>query len=84
LRPTATARTQGPYALVRHPLYAAEIIGAIGLFLQYASPWTALLMVISLGFQLQRMRNEERVLGATFPEYAAYAARTRRLIPGVH
>jgi protein-S-isoprenylcysteine O-methyltransferase Ste14 len=76
--------TEGPYGLVRHPLYAAEVIGAIGLFLQYASPWTALLMVVSLGFQLQRMRNEERVLGATFPEYAAYAARTRRLIPGVY
>jgi protein-S-isoprenylcysteine O-methyltransferase Ste14 len=76
--------TEGPYALVRHPLYAAEVIGAIGLFLQYASPWTLLLMVISLGFQLQRMRNEERVLGATFPEYLAYAARTRRLIPGVY
>jgi protein-S-isoprenylcysteine O-methyltransferase Ste14 len=76
--------THGPYALVRHPLYAAEVIGAIGLFLQYASPWTALLMVVSMGFQLQRMRNEERVLGATFPEYVAYAARTRRLIPGVY
>lgn len=76
--------TEGPYALVRHPLYAAEVIAAIGLFLQYASPWTALLMVVSLAFQLQRMRNEERILGATFTEYAAYAARTRRLIPGLY
>lgn len=74
---------EGPYALVRHPLYAAEVIAASGLFLQYASPWTALLMAVSFGFQLQRMRNEEQILGATFPEYAAYAARTRRLIPGV-
>ena len=76
--------TEGPYALVRHPLYAAEVIAAIGLFLQYASPWTALLIVVSLGFQLQRMRNEERVLVATFPEYAVYADRTRRLMPGVY
>jgi protein-S-isoprenylcysteine O-methyltransferase Ste14 len=76
--------TEGPYAVVRHPLYAAEVVAAIGLFLQYASPWTALLMVVSLGFQLQRIRNEERVLGATFPEYVAYAARTPRLIPCVY
>jgi protein-S-isoprenylcysteine O-methyltransferase Ste14 len=76
--------TEGPYALVRHPLYAAEVIGAVGLFVQYASPWTALLMVLSLCFQLQRMRNEERILGATFPEYAAYAAGTPRLIPRVY
>jgi protein-S-isoprenylcysteine O-methyltransferase Ste14 len=30
------------------------------------------------------MRNEEQVLRETFSEYAAYAARTRRLIPGVY
>ena len=74
----------GPYALVRHPLYVAEEIAAIGLFLQYASPWTALLMVASLAFQLQRIRTEEQILREAFPEYAAYAARTRRLIPGVY
>ena len=55
--------TEGPYTLVRHPLYAAEAIAALGLFLQYASPWTALLMAVSLAFQLQRMRNEERDFG---------------------
>jgi protein-S-isoprenylcysteine O-methyltransferase Ste14 len=76
--------TDGPYALVRHPLYVAEEIAAIGLFVQYASPWTALLVVASFAFQLQRMRNEEQILRATFPEYAAYAGRTRRLIPGVY
>jgi protein-S-isoprenylcysteine O-methyltransferase Ste14 len=76
--------TDGPYALVRHPLYVAEEIAAIGLFLQYASLWSALLFIAGLAFQLQRMRNEEQTLQETFPEYAAYAARTRRLIPGVY
>jgi len=76
--------TSGPYALIRHPLYLAEEIAAIGLFLQHASRWSALLFIAHLLMQLQRMRNEERVLSETFPEYAAYAARTRRLIPGVY
>ena len=76
--------TDGPYALVRHPLYLAEEIAVIGVFLQYASLWTALLCVAGFAFQLQRMRNEERVLRETFPEYEVYAARTRRLIPGVY
>ena len=75
--------TDGPYALVRHPLYVAEEIAVIGLFLQYASLWAAFLVVAHLAFQLQRMRNEEQILRKTFPEYAAYAARTRGLIPGV-
>jgi protein-S-isoprenylcysteine O-methyltransferase Ste14 len=76
--------TGGAYALVRHPLYLAEEIALIGLSLQYASPSTAVLVVAHLAFQLQRMRNEERVLGDTFPEYAAYARTTQRLIPGVY
>jgi protein-S-isoprenylcysteine O-methyltransferase Ste14 len=76
--------TDGPYALARHPLYVAEEIAVIGLFLQYASLWAGLLVVAHLAFQLQRVRNEEQVLRETFPEYAAYAARTRRLIPGVY
>jgi protein-S-isoprenylcysteine O-methyltransferase Ste14 len=76
--------TDGPYALVRHPLYVAEEISAIGLFLQHASLGTALLLIAHLAFQLQRMRNEEQVLRATFPEYETYAVRTRRLIPGVY
>jgi protein-S-isoprenylcysteine O-methyltransferase Ste14 len=76
--------TSGPYARVRHPLYLAEEIAVIGLFLQYASPSTALLVVAHLAFQLQRMRNEEQILRDSFPEYAAYARATRRLVPGVY
>ena len=36
------------------------------------------------GMQLVRTRYEEQTLRAEFPEYAGYAARTRRLIPGVY
>ena len=76
--------TDGPYDLIRHPLYLAEEIAVIGLFLQYASLWTALIVVAHFACQLQRMRNEEQILRETFPEYAGYAARTPRLIPGVY
>jgi protein-S-isoprenylcysteine O-methyltransferase Ste14 len=75
--------TNGPYALVRHPLYLAEQIGVVGLFIQVAS-WEALVVLgAQVYFQLHRMRNEEAVLALAFPEYAAYARRTARLIPAV-
>jgi protein-S-isoprenylcysteine O-methyltransferase Ste14 len=35
-----------------------------------------------LCFQYLRIRNEEAVLRATFPEYAAYARQTPMLLPG--
>ena len=76
--------TSGPYRLVRHPLYLAEQIAIIGVFIQYASVWTGLLLAVQIAFQLRRMHNEETILTASFPEYFEYRQATARLIPGVY
>ena len=68
--------TSGPYRFVRHPIYAAEEIAAIGIFMQFASVWTALLLAAQIAFQLRRMHNEEAVLRASFPQYEAYRRST--------
>jgi protein-S-isoprenylcysteine O-methyltransferase Ste14 len=73
----------GPYRFVRHPLYLAEQVALVGVFIQFASLPTALLITAQFAFQIQRMRNEEAVLLRSFPDYASYMARTSRLIPGV-
>lgn len=76
--------TNGPYAFVRHPLYLGEAISAIGMTLQYLSPLAIFIIALQLGLQLQRMRNEEEVLGSLFPEYADYRLHTARLVPGIY
>jgi protein-S-isoprenylcysteine O-methyltransferase Ste14 len=76
--------TSGPYRLVRHPLYLTEEIAIIGLFMQFASVWTILLLALQIGFQLRRMQNEEALLIASFPEYSVYRQTTARLVPGVY
>jgi protein-S-isoprenylcysteine O-methyltransferase Ste14 len=76
--------TTGPYSFVRHPLYLAEEIAMVGVFIQFGSVWTAMLLAVQIGFQLRRMHNEELVLTARFPEYDAYGRTTARLIPGVY
>jgi protein-S-isoprenylcysteine O-methyltransferase Ste14 len=76
--------TSGPYRLVRHPLYLAEQIAIIGVFIQYASVWTGLLLTAQIALQLRRMHNEETILTASFPEYIEYRQTTARLIPGVY
>jgi protein-S-isoprenylcysteine O-methyltransferase Ste14 len=75
---------EGPYRRIRHPLYLTAAIATIGIAIGYAQPWAALLAFVTFAFQIRRMHNEERVLAAAFPEYAAYAARTKRLIPGIY
>ena len=76
--------TNGVYGVVRHPLYLAEQTGNFALMLQFKQPWAALLAIASLAAQFPRMHYEEKILRATFPQYAEYASRTWRLIPGLY
>src|SRR5262249_12831748 len=73
---------EGPYRVVRHPLYVAEAITMIGIVI---SKWSIAAVVaggVSCLLQLRRMFNEERVLRATFPEYEMYAERVPMFLPG--
>ena len=76
--------TRGPYRLVRHPLYLGELTASLGIVLG-AQRWAPAFgaWLVCLGLQLVRTRYEERSLRAEFPEYAPYAERTKRLIPGL-
>jgi protein-S-isoprenylcysteine O-methyltransferase Ste14 len=71
----------GPYAIVRHPLYLFEIMAAMGVLASSLGVISAVSFVGFVGMQMCRARFEENLLAGTFPEYAGYARRTRRLIP---
>ena len=74
----------GPYKRLRHPLYAAELVSMFGLMLEFSQPWALLVFVVATLSLVPRMDLEENVLTAAFPEYADYARRTWRVIPGVY
>ena len=73
--------TRGPYQLVRHPVYLGELVAVAGLVLAAPSTWNVVCFAVLYAAQWTRMGFEERALEREFPEYADYAARTRRLIP---
>lgn len=75
--------TSGPYSVIRHPLYFAEIIGILGAILQFRQPWALMLGSGAIAMLYWRTVFEERVLTQAYPEYAAYMRRTRRFIPYV-
>jgi protein-S-isoprenylcysteine O-methyltransferase Ste14 len=74
----------GSYRLVRHPIYGGIIVGAAGWGLVTASPLALVGAAVLLGFFRLKSAREELWLEARYPSYAAYRARTRRLIPFVY
>jgi protein-S-isoprenylcysteine O-methyltransferase Ste14 len=73
--------TRGPYRIVRHPVYLGEIGACIGLAAASPSPRNAAALAALIAAQSLRLRLEERALTDSFPDYAAYAAETPRLLP---
>ena len=75
--------TGGPYRAIRHPLYAAEILAACAVVISRPALWAVVALGPFIAVQLLRAHYEERLLSRVFPEYVAYAQRTKRLIPVV-
>ena len=72
----------GPYALVRHPMYAAAMLYLIGLPLLLGSWYGLLGMVAIAGAISWRATREEETLKRELPGYGAYMERVRwRLVP---
>jgi protein-S-isoprenylcysteine O-methyltransferase Ste14 len=76
-------KTQGSYSIVRHPLYAAEVVMILGTILSHGSLLAYCVGLVWLLLQIRRAQFEESVLRKTFPEYADYARRVPMLIPGL-
>jgi protein-S-isoprenylcysteine O-methyltransferase Ste14 len=74
----------GPYAVVRHPMYATAMLYLIGMPLLLGSWWGLLgTAIIALAISWRAVR-EENTLARELPGYADYMKRVRyRLIPGV-
>lgn len=74
----------GPYALVRHPMYAAVAPLMLGAPLLLGSWWGLAGLPVMLLPLAARILGEEAMLRAGLAGYDAYAARVRwRLLPGV-
>lgn len=74
--------TQGPYRLVRHPLYLAYLIGGVGYLVQSTSPRNLAVVGVTVSFQVARILREEHHLhGAAYDQYRRDVR--WRLLPGV-
>ena len=74
----------GPYAWVRHPMYAGAIFLFLGVPPALGSLWGLLLVLPLTAGLVARLRHEEFYLLRNLPDYEAYRRKVRyRLIPGI-
>lgn len=74
----------GPYRWVRHPMYSAVLVAALGAAISHASleHWVIFLALIVV--LLLKIHREEQYLLATYEEYSDYTTRTKALIPFIY
>jgi protein-S-isoprenylcysteine O-methyltransferase Ste14 len=72
----------GPYAIVRHPMYAGASLYVVGTPLALGSYWGLLAAAAMLPFLIWRLVDEERLLARNLPGYTEYQQRVpHRLVP---
>jgi protein-S-isoprenylcysteine O-methyltransferase Ste14 len=72
----------GPYALVRHPMYAGGIIMLLGMPIALGSWWGVLVLAAMMPVLMWRLFDEEKFLAKNLAGYVDYQSKVRhRLIP---
>lgn len=76
--------TTGPYAIVRHPMYAAILPWMFATPMALGSRWGMVAALAMNALMVLRTALEDRTLHAELEGYAEYAEKTRyRLVPGI-
>src|SRR5215475_2848882 len=74
----------GPYAIVRHPMYASGMLYMLGTPLALGSYWGLVPLAVMLPFLIWRLFDEERLLSEQLPGYMDYQQKVQhRLLPGL-
>jgi protein-S-isoprenylcysteine O-methyltransferase Ste14 len=72
---------EGPYRVLRHPMYTGRIVIFAGAFIMTGSTWVILAGIVALSLYWHAALLEEVDLGHWFPIYHLYTQRTSRFIP---
>jgi protein-S-isoprenylcysteine O-methyltransferase Ste14 len=80
--PEQAVVSTGPYAIVRHPMYAGALVMLFGTPLALGSWWGLLMFVAMAGIIVLRLLDEERFLAKHLPGYEQYRRTVQfRLVP---
>ena len=82
--PDQTVISTGPYAVVRHPMYASGLLYVLGTPLALGSYWGLVPLAAMSPFLIWRLFDEEQFLRERLPGYTEYQQKVRhRLVPRI-
>lgn len=76
--------SHGPYRVIRHPMYAAILLGTLAIVLDAPSPLRWVIWAVLLADLVLKLNYEERLLAAHHPDYALLQQKTWRLAPFIY
>lgn len=71
----------GPYRVIRHPMYTSVMLIAAALVVNEPSPSRLIALIVLAATLFIKMEREEVYLNRHFKEYGEYKAKTQKLIP---
>ncbi|HTR22652.1 MAG TPA: isoprenylcysteine carboxylmethyltransferase family protein [Terriglobales bacterium] len=80
----ATLVTGGIYRWFRHPIYTAIVAMVAGIFLRQSTIAVAIATVIVIAYLAIKVRFEEQLLLARYPDYEEYRRHSWGLVPWPH
>ncbi len=84
VRKNEALATSGPYAYTRNPLYLGSLLMGVGFAVAARSWWIGLgLVVMFFAVYIPVIRDEEKFLRQTFPEFENYAREVPRIFPRI-
>jgi protein-S-isoprenylcysteine O-methyltransferase Ste14 len=74
-------RVNGPYRLIRHPMYTSILLFALPELVDYFNWWRLLLFILLITSLIVKLTYEETRLIKEYSGYADYKKKTKRLVP---
>ena len=86
VKPNGILITSGPYRMIRHPMYLAQVLAVIPLVVEPESfsYWRLAVLLILITVLTIKIEYEEKRLVKHFKDYADYKKKTKKVIPFVY